>query len=930
MWLPTDEPNRTFAVGFPTLPSDDTGVAHILEHMVLAGSARYPVKDPFFEMIKGSVAGFINAFTYPDRTVYPFATENRADFANLLEVYLDAVFAPNLTKQTFAQEAWHVIASKDPQEWQIGGVVYNEMKGAMADPNRALSHAETAALFPDTAYRFESGGDPVAMPALTHEALVAFYRQYYAPGRARFVLHGDVDLEPTLERIASYLTDEDAGSFPVPGDQPPVNDPREVTAQYASDEDGRSLASVAWALPTPTGPDEGLIWEVLDHVLVGTPAAPVRQALLESGLGEAFFGGYSDGLKQSSFHAGLRGVDPSQTGAVHEAVVKALTDVVEEGVGEEAVEAAWNSLEFDIREMDVHGGQRGLALAVDAIGAWMHGRSPIHELDLDGAMDRLRASNLLTPAALTERLRNQLLENPHRVNVHVHGDPAEGDRRDREEKRHLETIAASLGEAEQADLQAEYAALQAHQQTPDTPEAVASLPRLHRSDLTDLRLAPPQRDEVAYDGVTVARSDVPTRGLVYVDMAFAMDGVSAQDAPYLSLLGRLLLETGTRDRSVAELSNAIDRDTGGIDVSVELASGVNGHPGLAHVVLRGRALANKAGTLVDLMTEVVTKPNWNDRERLRRLAVESLSRRRTSIERAGHRFALQRVGAQLSHEGAIQERLYGLASLDGLAALVDRMDHDWPAVQNELAEFHAALVDRRLMTVHVGADDAADAAVLPELSRLAAAVPVGDAAADGWSPLALHDREGWELPGQVHYVAVGQALHDGQALPGAWLAAARWLSSDLLIPTVRLQGGAYGAGATLDPVRGSIRAFSYRDPNLKATLEVFKSMPARLREAASSLGSEAFETLVIGAAGSLNPYETPSARGYGWWLRRMRGTADQIERLNTELLEAEPAALTALADAMEASRDAFVVALGPGENLRSLPEDQALTVRRPG
>jgi Zn-dependent M16 (insulinase) family peptidase len=931
LWLPTDEANQTFAVGFPTLPSDDTGVAHILEHMVLAGSARFPVKDPFFDMIKGSVAGFINAFTYPDRTVYPFATENRADFANLLEVYLDAVFAPKLSELTFAQEAWHVIASGEPADWQIGGVVYNEMKGAMADPNRALSHAETAALFPATEYRFESGGDPLAMPDLSHDALVSFYRNHYAPSRARFVLHGNLDLDATLARIASYLTDaESGGALPVPAEQPHLAAPSEVTATYASDDEAGSLASVAWALPTPTGPDEGLVWEVLDHVLVGTPAAPVRSALLETGLGEAFFGGYSDGLKQSAFHVGLRGVAQDRTGEVHEAALAALRDVAENGIDAASVEAAWNSLEFDVREMDVHGGQRGLALAVDALGAWMHGRSPIHELDLDAAMERIRASGVLTPEALTEKVRTQLLANTHRADVHVHADPGEGERREEGEQRRLQSLAASLSDAERDELKASHASLMAHQQEPDPPEATATLPRLRRSDLSDIRLGPVLRDAEAFGDVPLDRSDVPTRGLVYFDAAFDLGGLATQHVPYLSLLGRLLLETGTQERSVADLTNAIDRDTGGLDFTVELASGVGGAPGLALAVLRGRALADKSATLVDLMSEVLTKPDWGDRDRIRRLAVESLSRRRTSIERAGHRFALQRVGAQLSDEGALQERLYGLASLDALAALIDRIDEDWATVQDELASFHADLVNRSRMMMHIGADDAADAALVPEVGRLVDAIPVGSRTAGLNARLDLPRREGWELSGQVHYLATGRPLLDGGSLPGSWLAAARWLSSDLLIPTVRLQGGAYGAGAMLDPVHGSIRAFSYRDPNLAATLHVFNAMPDRLREAASALSTDAFETLVIGAAGSLNPYETPSARGYGWWLRRLRGTSGEIERLNRELLAAGPDALAALADAMDAAPEPFVEALGPGVNLRSLTGDEALEVRRPG
>jgi Zn-dependent M16 (insulinase) family peptidase len=931
------EPNLSFAVGFQTLPDDDTGVAHILEHMVLAGSDRFPLKDPFFEMIKGSLAGFLNAMTYPDRTVYPFATEHPQDFLNLLQVYLDAVFRPRLSETTFQQEAWHLEPGENDAALQLRGVVYNEMKGAVANPSRALQHTETTALFPDTAYRHESGGDPVAIPDLTYDDLVAFHAAHYHPARARFVLHGDVPLEATLATIASYLEGvEPSPPLPPPALQAPFDAPREAHGAYPADARGKAFATVAWALPPVEGPGEELALDLLDHVLVGTPAAPLRRALLDAGLGEAFVGGLSTTLRQPAFHAGLRGVAPERAGEVHALVLATLRRIAEEGVDAGDAEAARNALEFDLRELDVYGGQRGLALALDALGAWLHGGDPLEQVDLDAALADLdariapRGDGAAAASALTELLRARLLDNPHRVTTTVRPDPGLSEARASQERERLAARASELSEDDLAEIAAAATRLAEAQQAPDPPEARATLPRLAREDLRDARPRPAEQVRTRA-GVEIVRYDLPTRGLVYLDLAFDLRRVPERFLPHVGLLGRLLLETGTARRSLQELTRAIDRDTGGVGAAFDLAPGVAGGRGLARFFVRGKALAGRAGAMAELMAEIVREANVADVAAVRRLAVEELARRRAAIEPAGHRFALRRLAAHGSVEERADEALGGLASLDALARLIERCDDDPAAVAAELEELREALFTRGGLVVGLTADEAASAPAHAAIDALLERLPAGGEATDvAWSLPTPRPREGWTLPGQVHYVATGVALRDGGPLPGGWLAAARWLTGDLFIPQVRFQGGAYGAGAQLDPLHGALRTYSYRDPHLERTLEVARGMADALRTAAREIDPQEFETLVIGAVGGLDPYALPGARGHRELLRRLRGSQGQLERLRSELLDADPGAFVELADAIEAAGEPALVVLGADGSLRERAPRLGLELREPG
>jgi presequence protease len=930
--LAGDEPNLSFAVGFATLPQDDTGVAHILEHMVLAGSERFPLKDPFFEMVKGSVAGFINAMTWPDRTVYPFATDHPTDFLNLLQVYLDAVFRPRLTRETFDQEAWHLEPGEESGSLRWRGVVFNEMKGAAGNPDRALSTTEARALLGDTPYRHDSGGDPAAIPELTFEALRAFHRDHYHPSRARFVLHGDVDLDAALGVIAGYLEGAPRlEPLPPPGLPARLGAPIEAHGTYPSDARGKAIATVSWVGREPESPADLLLWRLLERVVVGTPAAPLRRALLDAGLGEAFVGGFSDARRSPMFEVGLRGVETERAPEVHALVLETLRSLAERGLDDDDVAAARNRLEFVSRELDVYGGQRGLAAALGAMGVWFHGRDPLAELDFDATFAELDARLRAGGGALvTDALRRWLLEEPHRADLTIAPDPELSARREAEERARLAVVAAHLDEPGLERVRTASAALEAYQREPDAESAKAALPRLTRGDLAEARREP---DPVAETrgGAELLWIERPTRGLVYLDLAFDLRPLPVALLPHVAVLGRALLETGTTRSDLVGLSRRIDRDTGGITHTIEAHPGIDGADGVARFVLRGKALAARAEALADLMTEVLLEARLDDRDAIRRLAVEDLSRRRTALEPAGNQFVVRRLAAHGSPEARIAELVGGLASLDALATLVKRIDEDWEDVRGELLELRERLLDRASLVAGVTADPPTAEAARAAVEHLVDALPAGGGGRPEAALPTPGPREGWVLPGQVHYVGARWTLRGGGRLPGSWLAAARHVSADVLIPTVRFRGGAYGAGAVLDPLAGALTSWSYRDPNLAATLDVFLAAPRHLREAAHEIDDRALDTLIVGAVGKLDPYALPGASGYRALLRHLRGSAGELERLRADLLATSRRDFLDLADAIEAADAPPVAVLGPRGSLEATAAaDTGWTVREPG
>lgn len=920
--LASDESNKTFAVGFATYPEDDTGVAHILEHMVLAGSESYPVRDPFFEMIKSSPAGFLNAMTYPDRTIYPFATENEQDYLNLMRVYLDAVFRPRLTRETFDQEAWHLELAAEEGPLSYKGVVFNEMKGAIADPNRSLFREATAGLFPDNLYRFESGGDPEAIPDLTYEQLLAFHREHYAPSRARFVLYGDVAHDLALEEIGAYL--ESAPVFeplPPPAVQLPFDEPEVIDATYPSGADAKAFATVNWALPEPEDAAEEIALDVLAHALTGTPGAPLRRALLDSELGEAFTGGLASYLRQPTFSAGLRGVAPDDVDRVIALVLETLERLADDALSAGDVAAARNTVEFRLREMDVHGGQRGVALAASALGHWLHGRDPVEALEFVAALDTLDDRMAEDPRYLEGLLRARLVENPHRVDLRLLPDPELLETRNLKERERLDTLFAEMDQEARAAAVESTEALARHQQAEERPEAIATLPFLRRTDVSPApREVPAETLEI--EGVPVRRYDLDTRGIVYLDLGFDLRVLPKELLPYASLLGRALLETGTAERTVAELSQAIGRDTGGIDSDLIATAGVD-QPGPVRFFLRGKALGSKAEELCGLLEEILGSAEITDLTRIESLAREEKARRESALIPGGHAYALRRAAAHGSDAAWAREQMEGIDGLAFVKALVDRIETEPETVAEELEQVRAKLLARKALVVGVTADDAAWTDARGPLERLLGTMAPGTATTVTWDRAPAPQREGFPISAQVHYIGASLPLTDGP-LPGSWLAASRYLRAAHLLPKIRFQGGAYGAGDAPDVTGGEMGFYTYRDPNLLASIGVLESTVAELRKAAEGIDDDELEKVVVGSVGKLDPYALPGALGFRCLCRHLAGVDEAVTAARREqLLATERSDFAALADAIEAALPRLRIAvLGPDASLKAANEEK--------
>ena len=920
--LVTDETNKAFAVGFATYPEDDTGVAHILEHMVLAGSENYPVRDPFFEMLKSSPAGFLNAVTYPDRTLYPFATENDQDFLNLLGVYLDAVFKPRLSKETFDQEAWHYELEDVQGPLAYRGVVFNEMKGAIADPNRSLFREATAALFPDNTYRHESGGDPEMIPDLTWEGLKAFHREHYAPSRARFVIYGAVPTVAALEKIGAYLNGAPRlEPLDPPALQAPFDAPKRIDATYPAGGDGKAFATVSWALPEPGDPAEEIALDILAHALTGAPGSPLRRALLDSGLGEGFAGGMATYLRQPTFSAGLRGVDPKDADKVIALVLETLERLADEALSEGDVTAARNTVEFRLREMDVYGGQRGVALAAGALGHWLYGRDPLAPLRFAGALETLDARMADDPRYLENLLHELVVDNGHRVDLRLMPDPSMMDARNARERQRLDAALDAMGTGERESVARATEELRAHQQAEESPEAIATLPFLRRTDMSSgTRRVPAEEYEL--EGVPVRRYDLDTRGIAYVDLGFDLRVLPTELLPYASLLGRALLETGTSRRSVAELSQAIGRDTGGIGSDTLTASG-HGAPAPVRFFLRGRVLGSKAASLTELLEEILLEAEITDLERIGSLAREEKARREASLIPSGHVFAMRRASAHRDDAAWAREQIKGLDALEFVKRLLARIEEAPHVVAHELERLRAALLTRGRLVVGVTADDAAWISVRDPLSRLLGALEPGTPEARVWDRPEMAQREGFPIATQVHYLGASLSVSDGP-MPGAWLAASRWLRSSHLLPKIRFQGGAYSAGDAPDVNGGELGFYTYRDPNLLASLDVIETSVVELRRAADAIPDDELEKVVVGAVGKLDPYALPGALGYRQLGRWLAGVDEATTaRRREEALATERRDFRALADAIEAALpSARLAVLGPEASLRAANEER--------
>ncbi|MCS7087820.1 MAG: insulinase family protein [Thermoflexales bacterium] len=930
--LINDDENKVFGIAFTTPPYDSTGLPHILEHSVLCGSRNYPLKEPFIELAKGSLNTFLNAFTYPDRTVYPVASQNVKDFYNLIDVYLDAVFYPLLTRWTLMQEGWHYELEDKSQPLQFRGVVFNEMKGAYSSPENVLGRTIQMTLLPDTPYGVDSGGDPAEIPNLTYEAFLAFHRKYYHPSNARILFYGDDDPEERLRYMNKWLSAFDAAPVEVHiPTQPRFTQPRRIIERYDAGEDEsskRAMVSVNWLLTEPSDPELLLRLHVLAHMLIGTPASPLRKALIDSGLGENLTpSGIDDDVREAFFSVGLKGVDPANVDKVEALILDTLRDLAAHGFDPEQVEASLNTIEFRLREANFGSFPRGIAYLTAALRTWTYGGDPLAMLAFEAPLNALKQKlDACGQSIFTDLIQRFFLENPHRTTVILLPDPNVRAEREAAERARLDAARAAMSEADLKRIIEETRLLKERQLTPDPPEVLARLPSLKISDLDPKIRTIPTAAET-HDGVTVLHHDLFTNGIVYLDLAFDMRAVPPEDVPYLALIGRALLQMGTEKEDFVKLLQRIGRKTGGIAYATLNTLARPTRTPVARFVLRGKSTVAQFDDMLDILRDVLLTAQLDNRERFKQIVLENKASLESALTPSGHAFVASRLRAAFNPADWVNEQIGGVSQLFFLRDLAERIERDWDAVLAKLNAVRAALVTRVGLVANVTLDAHNWEKLQPKLMQFLATLPASPQTPCVWSAQHREGDEGLSIPAQVNYVGKGADLYAlGFQLSGRWLPVHNWLRTGYLWERVRMQGGAYGAFCTFDPRSGVFAFLSYRDPNLLETLKTYDAVGDYLRGHAPD--EQEVTRTIIGVIGDLDAYMLPDAKGYTAMVRWLTGETDEFrQRLRDEVLSTAREDFVRFAEVADALRaHGRVVVMGSAQALTSAAQAHPLQI----
>ena len=887
--LECEDDNKVFAIGFRTPPLDSTGSPHILEHSVLCGSKKYPSKEPFVELAKGSLHTFLNAMTYPDKTLYPVASRNEQDLFNLMAVYLDAVFFPNIYKhpEIFMQEGWHHELESVEAEITLKGVVYNEMQGAFSTPEEILFRKIQESLFPDTAYRFESGGDPDVIPDLTYETFIAFHERYYHPSNSYLLLYGDIDTSRALRFLdESYLSGfERADIVSGVGIQAPLKERLRRTFPYpiSSEEDERDKTyfSLNWAVDTATNPDLLMAFGILEHMLLDTPAAPIKIELLKRRIGKDVFGSFERSILQPTFSIVLKNSNAESEGRFIETVTGAVADLVEDGIDRRLLEASMNLSEFKLREADFRGLPKGLVYYMEIMDSWLYEGDPFIHLRYEPTVARIRKA--MNDGYFEGLLKRYILENSHSSLIIL--SPKKGleeERRNRTRDK-LKSIAAGLGENERHDLVTQTERLKARQAEPDSEETLGMIPLLGLEDIeTEAETLPLEvREE---QGSVVLAHPLFTNKITYVNLLFDTGCVPQELLPYLSLLADVLAKVSTSRFPYTELSKEINIHTGGIGFDTQVFSHKD-DDGIYYprLVVKARSMSNKLEKLFEILFEIICNTRYDETDRLLEIVQEAKSRMEIGISEAGHMVSIQRLFSYFSPAGKFAETLSGVSCYKFFAELEKRFDSRKDEIPGKLAEVARLVFDRKNLLVSVTGSDEE----YPEFQRLLPGFTEGLGDDAGSRERYAFDyvvkNEGLLTPSKVQFVAKGYNFRRlGYSYSGALEVLRTVASLDFLWNRVRVQGGAYGSFARFSR-NGNLFFCSYRDPGLKETLAVYDE--AHNYISAFDPDEREMRKYIIGTIGGLDSPLTPSMKGEAATARYITGiTQEDIQHARDEVL----------------------------------------------
>ena len=928
--MENDDENKVFTIGFRTPPSDSTGVPHIMEHSVLCGSKEFPVKDPFVELVKGSLNTFLNAMTYPDKTVYPVASCNDKDFQNLMHVYMDAVFYPNIYQndKTFRQEGWSYKLDDPDGELTISGVVYNEMKGAFSSPEGVLDRVVLNSLFPDNAYSVESGGDPEVIPELTYEQFLDFHRKYYHPSNSYIYLYGDMNMEDKLRWLdEKYLSDFE--NEPVDSEihlQKPFTEMKEVVQEYsiASEEGEEDNTYLSYNKVIGTTLDEKLYlaFEILDYALLSAPGAPLKKALLDAGVGKDISGSYDNGVYQPIFSVISKNANVEQKEEFVRVIEDTLKDIVKNGINKKALRAGINYHEFRFREADFGNYPRGLMYGLQLFDSWLYDETkPFIHMQAIPTFEFLKEQ--VETGYFEELIQKYLLDNTHGSIVIIKPERGRTARMDKELADKLQAYKDSLSKEEIDALVKATKELEEYQEEESAPEDLAKIPVLGREDISR-EIAPIYNKELETSGVKLVHHGVETNGIGYTALLFDLSGIPEEKLPYISILQSVLGIINTKNYEYSELFNEINVHTGGIGTSLELytdVTKVKEKEFRATFEIKGKALYPKMDVLFSMVREILMESDLGDEKRLKEILAMLKSRLQMSFLSSGHTTAALRSLSYTSPMAKFKDDTDGI----GYYEVVKELEENFEEKKAELIANLRQIAQQifRKDNLIISYTSSADGLAPMEEAFAKIADTLHTEEKEAATPCEIHcvkRNEGFKTSSKVQYVArTGNFIDRGVEYTGALQILKVILSYDYLWQNVRVKGGAYGCMSSFNRI-GEGYLVSYRDPNLEKTMEIYEGVVDYLKN--FNVDDRDMNKFIIGTISNIDRPMNPAAKGSrSMNLYMNHVSAEMIREERNQILDAQQSDIRALADVLQALLDAHeLCVIGSEEKIEEQKE----------
>ncbi len=922
--LSNDDDNKVFYIGFRTPPADSTGVAHIIEHTVLCGSEHFPVKDPFIELAKGSLNTFLNAMTYPDKTVYPVASCNDKDFRNLMHVYLDAVFHPNIYKEEkiFRQEGWHYELESPEDDLTINGVVYNEMKGALSSPDDVLDWEVFNSLFPDTPYGTEAGGNPDVIPDLTYEDYLDFHRKYYHPSNSYIYLYGDMDMAEQLEFIdREYLSGYDAlevdSRIPV---QPCFDAPKEVHKEYSIAESESEKDNTYLAYNTVIGDNLDrklyIAFQVLDYALCSAPGAPLKEALTEHGIGKEIYSSYDNGIMQPFFSVVAKNTEASRKEEFVSVIEDVLKEQAEKGIDRKALLAGLNYFEFKYRESDYGSYPKGLMVGLQVLDSWLYAEDkPFIHVEANDTFAALKQE--AETGYFEELLRKYLLQNNHRSVIVL--SPVKGltAKKDGELHRKLQEYKASLSREETEAIVRQTKELERYQEEPNAKEDLAKIPLLTREDMKKEAVNYVNEERHAEDTLILFHN-IFTNGIGYLRFVFDISGVPEELFPYIGVLKNVLGMVDTANYAYGELYHETNIKTGGIQMVANTY--VNAEDIKEYKVtfeVKVKALHENLKEAFRLAEEILLTSRFEDMKRLYDVIAELKSRMQASMSSASHSLAAVRALAGLSPTAAVAEQISGIPQYRLVERLESSFEEEKENLVSKLKRLMTYIFRPENLMVDYTASEKEYAGLEEAVNAFREKLFTEPVKKERYVPVPESKKEGYLTSSQVQYVCrAGNFIRKGLAYTGALRVLKVMMGYDYLWNRVRVKGGAYGCMCTFGK-SGDSYFVSYRDPNLEKTVEVYEHAADYIESFEAD--ERTITQYIIGAVSDLDVPMTPAVKGLYSLTGYMTNLSfERVQKERDELLAVTEDTIRSLAGHIRAFMEAdCLCVVGNEEKLKA-------------